>query len=1309
MGFKRTARTFEAGKRRNSQTFGSSIVRDRGLLRRVLTGVAGVGLVALLVGVSGPSMLRTVYAEGSDGTSYEVTTDQDIKVTVDAPDGALPQDAKLNATLVDSAEDTQAVADELKNAEVSYDGFLALDVNFTDANGNEVEPSQPVDVRFGLPQGTLPDDAEGLAVHHLAEAADGTVTEVEAVADNADATEGDIAVQDDKAVTADFSVDGFSTFTITWSSQQGQDRQSDPEFTIVDSIATDGRFTAQFVDGQSPSLTDGQYIQYTWTRGLSSDAIDNPITYEKVTGDSYNMAAENGSADATWVNVSLDSEVADASDDDRYWYEVTAQIMNADGTPVAGGSYTATQQVPYYIQLQNGSFENPDITPYLDDRGFNYQFANDESDEMIWRTTGLGATTGKEGKDIEIVRTETDQQQQDANSNHHCREAAAGYQYAELNAEAYGALYQEVMTVPGSTLNWSFSHLPREVEGRYNRQTGDTMALVIMPSPAAGNYIDRLMDAANNPDAIGGILREIERRGEENGYFVREVTSNYQYEQDGSRYGEHSSGNWNTYNSNDEGAYKVGEDQYLTTFFFVAVDTASNNATIGNLLDNVWFSSDPIPPSPDSANLTVTKKVEGIDLTSASDYSVTIDVKDESGVSIGTHTFAAGDFNGSGEATHTFVVSGISTGGSKTVHIEESVTGVPQGYSATSTVQIGNGNPTTGTTTDISVEGRQTYNVTFTNAYTPPTPVDLGHSKYVKYNGNDTYDLSLDVQGAVNEEQGDPKKLDILYVVDRSPSMDYYMDRDSNAWNDEDSRMYAAKSAISTLESALQESDGLDVRHAIVTFHGRAITLQGWTNDELNLDGINTRYTNGTNYQAAIKEAKDQLRDARDDASTVVVFVSDGAPNQSDDWGNALQNACNEIVDLQADYLYAVGVGRSIEFNNLQELVNAATGVDSANRHAYVSSDADELAQYFADMATQLTRTDAKGVSITDTLSEYAELTSDATFALKVTDGQGQPVEVKPTSVSCDQAAGQDGASVSFQSGDQTVQATIRYDNAKSFTVTFPNDYVLDNNWTYTITTQIQPTETAYLAGEDGYTATGESNTGETSDGRNGFPSNTAATLSYESANQQVTKDYPHPVIQVTDRTLGLVITKNAVDADNPDHVIEDGLPGAYFAIYQEANGNDTFDKADEQNPNGDTLVSTLTPDVDGAGASLTDEGFVTDNYGKVSFYGLEPNATYWVVEVKVPDGYSLADPKKLELIRADDGSYTIKLDGDDITQEGFDSENRLIEITVSNKRIRTLPVSGSSGTLLLGSIGVTLIVLAAAYLINRRISFTRH
>ena len=29
-----------------------------------------------------------------------------------------------------------------------------------------------------------------------------------------------------------------------------------------------------------------------------------------------------------------------------------------------------------------------------------------------------------------------------------------GGQFAELNCQAYGALYQDVLTVPGATLNW---------------------------------------------------------------------------------------------------------------------------------------------------------------------------------------------------------------------------------------------------------------------------------------------------------------------------------------------------------------------------------------------------------------------------------------------------------------------------------------------------------------------------------------------------------------------------------------------------------------------------------------------------------------------------------------------------------------------------------------------------------------------------------------------------------------------------------------------------------------------------------------
>ena len=207
----------------------------KSIFTRALQGavVLGAGL-ALTVGTAG--LPQAVWAtEDSAEATTEVTaaaqtytaqatsSDKSAKsadelpvVTVDAPEGALPEGAELHAELVESEKDTEAVAGELEKADVAYDGFLALDVYFADADGNEVEPAEPVDVRFELPEGAVPEGAEDLAVHHLAEAEDGTVAEVEAVADDADATEGTVAVQDNASVDAKFTVESFSTFTITW-------------------------------------------------------------------------------------------------------------------------------------------------------------------------------------------------------------------------------------------------------------------------------------------------------------------------------------------------------------------------------------------------------------------------------------------------------------------------------------------------------------------------------------------------------------------------------------------------------------------------------------------------------------------------------------------------------------------------------------------------------------------------------------------------------------------------------------------------------------------------------------------------------------------------------------------------------------------------------------------------------------------------------------------------------------------------------------------------------------------------------------
>ena len=190
----------------------------------------------------------------------------DASVQVDIPAGSLPEDATLTAALIGSSTDNaEAVADvaaELDEAQVDYDGFVALDISFKDAEGNEVEPRQPVSVSFTLPAALLPADADPatLEVQHLEENEAGEVTDVVPVADAADETEGTVTVEapvatlsaapapeadetaampENAEVTAEFTVDGFSSFVITWN-ENNQHLHGDSHSVSFSIVDTDG-------------------------------------------------------------------------------------------------------------------------------------------------------------------------------------------------------------------------------------------------------------------------------------------------------------------------------------------------------------------------------------------------------------------------------------------------------------------------------------------------------------------------------------------------------------------------------------------------------------------------------------------------------------------------------------------------------------------------------------------------------------------------------------------------------------------------------------------------------------------------------------------------------------------------------------------------------------------------------------------------------------------------------------------------------------------------------------------------------------
>ncbi|MGH3690419.1 MAG: DUF7507 domain-containing protein [Microbacterium sp.] len=115
--------------------------------------------------------------------------------------------------------------------------------------------------------------------------------------------------------------------------------------------------------------------------------------------------------------------------------------------------------------------------------------------------------------------------------------AAAGRQFAELNANSASRLFQDVATTPGQTLSWSLKHRGR---------SGTDVMRVVIGVP-------------------GGTLTQ-------SGPNLSDGTSA-----------------WGTHT----GTYVVPAGQTVTRFGFEAVSSAGGNASVGNFLDDITFGTGP--------------------------------------------------------------------------------------------------------------------------------------------------------------------------------------------------------------------------------------------------------------------------------------------------------------------------------------------------------------------------------------------------------------------------------------------------------------------------------------------------------------------------------------------------------------------------------------------------------------------------------------------------------------------------------------------------------------------------------------------
>ena len=159
----------------------------------------------------------TQFTEEIDGVVVDVYTEE----------GAFDEDVSLKVKPIAEGSKAYKQAEEaLAENEQVYAGMLAFDIHFENSDGKEVEPNGVVSVKMTAKQEALEDvdldafDADSVQVTHIGKKATEVVADTEQGSEidgtvDIEATEKSVA-----KIDAEFDVEEFSTFTLTWGSGQ---------------------------------------------------------------------------------------------------------------------------------------------------------------------------------------------------------------------------------------------------------------------------------------------------------------------------------------------------------------------------------------------------------------------------------------------------------------------------------------------------------------------------------------------------------------------------------------------------------------------------------------------------------------------------------------------------------------------------------------------------------------------------------------------------------------------------------------------------------------------------------------------------------------------------------------------------------------------------------------------------------------------------------------------------------------------------------------------------------------------------------
>ena len=341
---------------------------------------------------------------------------------------------------------------------------------------------------------------------------------------------------------------------------------------LKDDVNHTGRIVATLVDQNGKEIEGGlDGAAFSWKRDdgyfIVPSAYDDDYRGVNIARDHGGLVEARKQADGSYKPVT---------------YTVTVTL--ADGQ-VREGKYT----VYYQSEIINSSFEAPNAL------NSNYSFFPNGWPNLYWQTTAQGRGD-QISRDIEYGDvtggrsdvTTNGQTGTDYGPTNAADHANGGVQFAEINAEEIGALYQDIITAPGEDIDWSFAHAPRR---RQSWATDITNRLFIVMGATEGAQTldhDHLKELCAAARAKGGAFLTDPTQWVEITYNgatycvwfhdagVVEQNVNPPYSQ-ANNYG------WTLL----QGSYTVPEGQYRTRLFFVSeTDTSNNHKNAGNLIDN---------------------------------------------------------------------------------------------------------------------------------------------------------------------------------------------------------------------------------------------------------------------------------------------------------------------------------------------------------------------------------------------------------------------------------------------------------------------------------------------------------------------------------------------------------------------------------------------------------------------------------------------------------------------------------------------------------------------------------------------------